>query len=257
MKRILKLTMMLLLVAFVQVNAQKVGEPAPGFEVGLLGGDTLSLSDHDGKVVAVFFFGNTCPSCKAVGSVIESSIHQEFLKDSMDFIMVGIDTWDSSSNEKSVAGFKNATGITFPLGIKGGNVAVAYKSTYDRLLIIDKAGTLVHKGLVVASNDIDNAIKAIEEGLTVTGVEDLSSENCPGVYPNPASNVVHVKAGEELISGITLFDLSGKKVRESVLNSGNTHSDIEVDLSDLYPGVYFYSIQTGGSSQTGKLLIQK
>jgi len=248
---------MLLFAACIQLYAQDVGEPAPGFEVGLLGGDSFRLSDHEGKVVAIFFFGNTCPSCRAVGSDIESNIHQAYKNDSSNFVIVGIDTWDSSSNSSSVEGFKNSTGITFPLGIKGADVATAYKSTYDRLLVIDKVGTLIHKGVVVASNDIDNTIKAIEEGLSVTGLEDLSSGNSPQVFPNPAGNFVHVKAGEELISGMTVFDLSGKKVMESNLNSGHRHSEMEVDLSDLNPGVYFYSVQTEGSPYTGKLLIQR
>ena len=55
-------------------------------------------------------------------------------------------------------------------------MAVNYKMTYDRLMVIDRAGILVHKGLVLASNDIDNTIAAIEESLTVTGVEDQISD---------------------------------------------------------------------------------
>lgn len=257
MKHKLTLTAMLLVAALVQIHAQNVGEPAPGFEVGLLGGDSFRLSDHEGKVVAIFFFGNTCPSCRAVGPDIESSINQAFQKDSASFVIVGIDTWDSSSNENSVQGFKSGTGITFPLGIKGGEVSAAFKSTYDRLLVIDKAGTLVHKGQIAASNDISNAVQAIEEGLMVTGVEDLNSETSTMVYPNPASDLIHVNAGDEAIQGITLFDLSGKKVKETNLNSGQAHSDMELDLSDLNPGVYFYSVRTQGLPRTGKLLIQR
>ena len=257
MKHKLKLTAMLLVAALVQIHAQNVGEPAPGFEVGLLGGESFRLSDHEGKVVAIFFFGNTCPSCRAVGPDVESSINQAFQKDSASFVIVGIDTWDSSSNENSVQGFKNSTGITFPLGIKGGDVSAAFKSTYDRLLVIDKAGTLVHKGQIAASNDISNAVEAIEEGLMVTGVEDLNSELGPRVFPNPASDLIHVHAGEKAIRGITLYDLSGKKVKETNLNSGQAHSDMELDLSDLNPGVYFYSVTTQGSPSTGKLLIQR
>jgi len=257
MKRVLKLTVMLLFAALIQIDAQKEGEPAPGFEVGLLGGETFRLSDHEGKVIAIFFFGNTCPSCRAVGSIIETSIYQAYKNDSANFIAVGIDTWDSSSNQNSVAGFKSATGITFPLGIKGGDVAASFKSTYDRLMVIDKAGVLLHKGLVVASNDVNNAIAAIEGGLTVTGLEDYDSEEGLRVYPNPASDILHISTGEALISGITLFDLSGKKVMESVLNSGFSITDIELDLHNLEPGVYFYSVRTEGTPFSGKLLIQK
>jgi len=257
MKRLLKLTVLLLFAATIQIYAQNEGDPAPAFKVGLLGGGSFSLADHEGKVVAVFFFGNTCPSCRAVAPDIESSINQAFISDSANFIIVGIDTWDSSSNENSVSGFKNRTGITFPLGIKGGDVAVAYKSTYDRLLVIDKAGTLVHKGLVVASNDVNNAVAAIEEGLAVTGVNDFRSAEELQVYPNPARDILHIQTGGRMISGFTLFDLSGKKVKELELNTGQSSTEIEMNIQDLEAGVYLYSVQNDGLPSTGKLIIQK
>jgi len=257
MKQKLTLTALLLIAALIQMHGQNVGEPAPGFEVDLLSGDTFRLDDHEGKVVAIFFFGNTCPSCRAVGPEVESAINQAFGNDSAHFIILGIDTWDSSSNPNSVDGFKKATGITFPLGIKGGDVAAAFKSTYDRLLVIDKAGTLVHKGQIVASNDINNAVAAIEEGLTVTAVEDLNAGTGVKIYPNPASDLIFVGAGDEHVQRIALFDLSGKKVKEKVIPAGFSQSDIEMDLSELQPGVYFYSVRSGVSTGSGKLLIQR
>ena len=256
MIRIIRLTLVLLFAVSVQINAQEEGEQAPNFEVGLLGGETFNLADHEGKVVMVFFFGNTCPSCRAIGSTIESAIYQEYMDDEGNLVAVGIDTWNSSSNESSVTGFKNSTGITFPLAIKGGDVAVNYKTTYDRLMVIDRAGVLVHKGIVAASNDIENTIAAIEESLIVTGVEDLFS-NRVNVYPNPAKDVLHVSAGADIISGITLFDLNGRKVMESTLFNQRAGNEFEVDLHDFEPGVYFYSLDTGGVPVTGKLVIQK
>ena len=256
MKRIIRLTWVLLFAVSVQITAQNVGETAPNFELGLLGGETFNLADHEGKVVMVFFFGNTCPSCRAVGSIVESAIYQEYMDDSGNLVAVGIDTWNSSSNEASVTGFKNQTGITFPLAIKGGDVAVKYKTTYDRLMVINRAGILVHKGNVVASNDINNTIAAIEESLTVTGVEDQISDR-PSVYPNPAKDVLHVSAGTDLVSGFTLFDLSGRKVMESSSFAGQALSEFQVDLHEFESGVYIYRLETEEESVTGRVAIQK
>jgi len=256
MKRIIRLTWVLLIAASIQINAQDEGETAPNFEVVLLGGDTFNLADHEGKVVMVYFFGNTCPSCRAIGPVIESDIYQEYMDDEGNLVAVGIDTWNSSSNESSVAGFKNTTGITFPLAIKGGDVAVTYKTTYDRLMVIDRAGNLVHKGLVLASNDIDNTIAAIEESLKVTGLEAQISDR-PSVYPNPAKDVLHVSAGTDLVSGFTLFDLSGRKVMESVSFAGQALSEFQVDLQKFESGVYIYKLETEEESVTGRVVIQK
>jgi len=256
MKRIIRLTGVLLMAASFQISAQDVGDTAPKFQVGLLGGETFNLADHEGKVVMVYFFGNTCPSCRAVGPTIESAIYQEYMDDEGNLVAVGIDTWNSSSNESSVNGFKNTTGITFPLAIKGGDVAVTYKTTYDRLMVIDRAGILVHKGIVLASNDIDNAIAAIKESLTVTGVEAQVSDR-PSVYPNPANDVLHVSAGSELVSGFSLFDLSGRKVMESSSLSGQALSEFQVDLHEFETGAYIYRIETEKESVTGRVLIQK
>jgi hypothetical protein len=112
----------------------------------------------------VFTFGNTCPSCIAIGPEVEQNIHQAF-KDNPDFVIVGLDTWDTSSSTASVTGFKNSTGITFPLAIKASSVAALYQTTYDRLLVIDKNGILRHKGGVVVSNDLNNALEIIQTRL--------------------------------------------------------------------------------------------
>ena len=256
MKQILKLTGVLLLAVSVQISAQKVGEQAPNFQIGLLGGESFDLADHEGKVVMVFFFGNTCPSCRTVGSIVESQIYQEYMDDAGNLVAVGIDTWNSSSNESSVTGFKNRTGITFPLGIKGGDVAASYQSTYDRLMVIDRAGILVHKGLVAASNDVNNTIAAIQDALTVTGVEDQISDRV-NVYPNPAKDVLNVSAGTNLVSGFTLFDLGGRKLMESTSFDGRSLSEYQVDLHEFESGVYLYKIETEKESVTGRVIIQK
>ena len=257
MKQLLAMTILLLIAGSTDMYAQKQGETAPDFEVGLLGGEMFKLSDHEGKVVFVFFFGNTCPSCRAVGSIIESSINQEFNADSAHFTAVGIDTWDASSNESSVTGFKNSTGITFPLAIKGGHVAGNYQTTYDRLMVIDKDGVLVHKGLIVASNDIDNAIAAIEQSLVVTGINNSINVPQLQVYPNPVVDRLHIRAGEESVSGIMIFDVTGKKVLESAFSEGQASEDMEVAVDILESGVYFYSIQTEKFPATGKIFIQR
>ncbi len=79
------------------------------FKVG-----TYNLADQEGKVAFVYLFENGCPFCIASGPTIESSIYQTF-KDNPAFIAIGVDTWNSSSNEASVSGFKSKTGTHFPL----------------------------------------------------------------------------------------------------------------------------------------------
>jgi peroxiredoxin len=176
MKRITLLAIGLAMAFSITLQGQVEGNDAPDFEVNLLDGGTFNLSDQSGKVVLIFLFGNTCPPCLAAGPNIESSLNQVFTDDP-NFTAVGLDTWDGSSNTASVTGFRSRTGITFPLAIKAGHVAATYSTTYDRLMVIDHNGVLVHKGIINAANDINNAKAAIAASLATISEDPCSSAN--------------------------------------------------------------------------------
>jgi len=256
MKKLFISAAALLILGTVQMTGQQVGNQAPDFEVGLLGGETFKLSEQEGKVVFVFLFGNGCPSCVAAGGNVETSIYQSF-KDNANFRAIGLDTWDLSSNEATVTSFKNTTGISFPLGLMAGAIAASYQTTYDRFLVIDPQGVLVHKGIVVARNDIDNAVLAINQNLTVTGIDEELDAPQLLVYPNPVSDVLHISTGGESASGIELYDVAGKRVLYSDLSIKPESSSVDISIRHLEAGVYFYSILTEGLPLSGKLLIQR
>lgn len=82
-------------------------------------------------------------------------------------------------------------------------------------------------------------------------------ENWVQVYPNPVDEMVFVKAdattGEYL--SITLYDLAGRVVkRESSESSGS--QTMEVDLSGILEGSYFYSIEDGLHQRRGIIQIR-
>jgi len=235
---------------------QTVGEPGPDFEVNTLGGGKFKLSDQRGKVVFVFLFGNACPSCKAIGPTVETSIYQEYISNS-DFVAIGLDTWDSSSGESSVTGFKNSTGITFPLAIKAGSVASAYSTTYDRFMVIDRDGVLVHKGAVAASNDVNNTKDVINQSLMAAGASGLTAaEAGVRVYPIPASEEVHFDSNEP-ISQVRIFDAAGRLVLNEIDEPGAGGSGLTLPVANLEKGLYFYRLQRADGFVTGKLLIQR
>ncbi len=246
---------MIISMGMTHASAQTVGEAGPDFEVSLLDGGTFKLSDQKGKVVFLFFFGNTCPSCKAVGPTVESSIYQAF-KDDENFVALGLDTWDSSSGVNSVTGFKNSTGITFPLAIKAGSVAADYSTSYDHLAVIDSDGNLVHKGTDGASNDVNNAISVINESLMTAGIFGKpSAESGVRVWPVPARDVIHFES-EEALGQIRIYDAVGKLalVEQEELQQGALSHSIAV--STLRKGIYFYTIEKADGIVSGKLLIQ-
>ena len=77
------------------------------------------------------------------------------------------------------------------------------------------------------------------------------------VYPNPVSDVLHIYTGGESISGIELYDVTGKRVFDKALSLQPESYSVEISIQHLETGVYFYSIRTEELPYSGKLLIQR
>lgn len=71
------------------------------------------------------------------------------------------------------------------------------------------------------------------------------------LYPNPVSNgKVYILTKNDGEKEIIIFDLLGKKVLQTVLNSR------ELNISNLTPGVYIIKINEGNTSATRKLIVR-
>lgn len=228
MNRIILAIFGLIIAMHFNLSGQKVGDPAPDFEVDLLDGSKFKLSDHQGEVVFIFLFGNTCPSCIAIGPTIESSIYQVYMENP-NFTAIGLDTWNNSSNTTSVTGFMNATGLSFPLAIKAGSVATDFSTTYDRLMVVDHQGVLVHKGIILAGNDVNNALESIKQSLAA-----IPTDPCETAEINIAHVVTPPSCYGESDGSI---DVSVTGTNPSFTFSWSNGSDSE-DIMDLTKGVY-------------------
>lgn len=70
-------------------------------------------------------------------------------------------------------------------------------------------------------------------------------------YPNPVTNgKLYISSKNNDDKQITIFDVLGKKVLQSLLTSK------ELNVASLSPGVYFIKIEEGDSSATRKLIIR-
>jgi len=83
---------------------------------------------------------------------------------STDYMVVGLDQWNG--NSASVQAFKTVTNVTFPLLLNASGVASDYKTTYDRIVVIDKAGKIAFTGKQSASSDMDAAKAKVTELLS-------------------------------------------------------------------------------------------
>jgi len=173
------------------------GNIAPEFSLKSVSGSTINLSDYKDKVVVLFFFGNTCPSCKAAAPNVESMLSAPFASRS-DFQILGLDQWNG--NAASVQAFMASTGVTFPLLLGAADVAANYKTTYDRIVVIDKSGKIVFSGAQGAAADIASVKAKIEMLLGTSGTPPVMG-NAPAFELNSLSG-----------SKVKLSDYSNKVV---------------------------------------------
>ncbi|MBF0693807.1 MAG: T9SS type A sorting domain-containing protein [Flavobacterium sp.] len=70
-------------------------------------------------------------------------------------------------------------------------------------------------------------------------------------YPNPVSNgKIYITSKSQQDKEITIFDVLGKKVVQTILNSK------ELNISNLSPGVYIIKIREGEATATRKLIVK-
>jgi peroxiredoxin len=240
-------------------NSQvSVGEEAPDFSFTSTSGETFTLSDHRGKVVFMFLFGNNCPSCRKAGELTESDIYDVF-KDDPDFVAVGLDQWDNTSNLASVSTFKSRTGISYPLLIKAGSISTSYVTTYDRLLVIDKEGILRHKGTTLAINDIENAVSVIRENLMTSGIEKEISTFSMKFFPNPVTDYAELKISlsQRADTELLIYNSLGQLKYKNNLEVFTGENIINVDLRMLEDGIHFYRLRLSDDElKTGKFIVK-
>lgn len=78
-----------------------------------------------------------------------------------------------------------------------------------------------------------------------TSIEGLN------LYPNPVSNgKVYITSKNDLNKEIIIFDVLGKKVLQTTMNSK------ELSVANLSPGVYIIKISEGEATATRKLIVK-
>ena len=123
-------------------------DPAPDFQLTLYGtetrqaGETLRLSDLEGKPVVLNFWFPSCPPCVAEMPEFER-VFQNHRADGVEFVgvqLVGIDT------AKDGQSFVNEVGVTYALGPDEDDIITKYKvSGFPMTVFIDKEQNIVRR----------------------------------------------------------------------------------------------------------------
>jgi len=248
------LSMIMLIALSFSLSAQNVGDIAPDFSLTDLNGNTVTLSQYKGKIVALFIFGFSCAPCLAVAPDVETQIHI-FYSYYDNFVLLGLDQWDG--NKAAVESFKLKTGVTFPLLQNASTTASLYNSTWDRIIVVDSEGKIAYKGSLPVSSDLGAIISKIDGLMSVTSVNEFQNKKSIEVYPNPVVSLLHFKLkifGNEKIE-ISLKSIDGKTIR-SVKNTqpSDSQTTYSFNLDGVAAGIYFANVKVSNKEHSFKIL---
>jgi PKD repeat protein len=110
-----------------------------------------------------------------------------------------------------------------------------------------------HSVALTVVNQTGNQFKVLKENFVFVGTVGLGqlAENIFTCYPNPATDVIHIKSGSPL-SSIRIFNVSGQKVYEDLTAKSKFQS---IDVTSFKKGVYFMELNTERETKRIKLVV--
>eukprot|EP01029_Cantina_marsupialis_P022885 TRINITY_DN561_c1_g3_i1.p1 TRINITY_DN561_c1_g3~~TRINITY_DN561_c1_g3_i1.p1 ORF type:complete len:175 (+),score=23.54 TRINITY_DN561_c1_g3_i1:257-781(+) len=172
MKKVMCMAVFLLGIVFAGVAQEKdtrgyivkVGQQAPDFEMKLMDGKSVRLSDLKGKVVMLQFTASWCGVCRKEMPFIESEIWQEHKN--KDFALFGLDRDEPIEKAEKLV---KATGVTYPIALDAG-AEIFYKyaeknSGVTRNVIIDRNGKIIYLTRLFNREEFNEMKEVIEKEL--------------------------------------------------------------------------------------------
>jgi hypothetical protein len=81
-----------------------------------------------------------------------------------------------------------------------------------------------------------------------TKVEELAKQDAITIYPNPATNMLHIQRGNSSISLVRILSITGQTLLQT--------QQADIDITMLPAGTYFVHIMADGNLSTHKLVKQ-
>lgn len=143
--------------------------------------------------------------------------------------------------------------------VVNGNLVVDWMMDLLSDINSNKLANVMAKFITADSLGVYNNVEEIKQGLWIdpTGIADNTLEGMK-LYPNPATDnlSVAISSNENASADLTIVNLMGQMVySENVaLNEGNNL--LNVNVSNLTPGVYMINIRTNKGTSTQKLIVR-
>lgn len=137
-----------------------VGNRAPDFEIVTMDGESVALSDLQGQVVLLNFWGTWCGPCRREMPEFQS-VYEEHADDGFTILALAV----RGDTEDSVAEFRDEFGLTFPLAVDEGDVIndMYGIQTQPSSFLIDEEGVIQarHFGMLTESQIIELVDEAL------------------------------------------------------------------------------------------------
>lgn len=122
----------------------KVGKRAPDFELTTLAGETVKLSDYQGKKVVLNLWATWCPPCKAEMPHMQN-FYENNKENGIEILAVNLTNMDKG--RKNIENFVKEYGLTFEIPLdEDGSIGMQYQAfSIPTSYIIDSDGIIIKK----------------------------------------------------------------------------------------------------------------
>ncbi len=143
---------------------------------------------------------------------------------------------------------------------------------YITKIILDKSGHLWMTGdspstlIVFDPFTFDNPVDSIKGNPhssffiakidDYTGIDEFNSQNNISIFPNPANQTITLQS-KYLPEEISVYDLSGRCIKDFKLSGSLNPGQIEMEISDMPPGLYELQVLSNEFVSTIKLIVAR
>lgn len=141
------------------------GDIAPDFEVVMLDGQKIKLSDLKGKVVLLNFWATWCPPCMMEFNEIPDQIIKRFK--GKNFVFLAISRGEKREDVKTKMIALKSKGIDFPVGLDPTKIIYTQyaKEFIPRNFVIDRNGKVSYTTVGYSKEGLETLVNKIEELL--------------------------------------------------------------------------------------------
>jgi hypothetical protein len=174
----------------------------------------------------------------------------------------------NSQNYPRVAGAGNSVAVVWKQEVAGvdqlalkftSNISNGFPAVYDTVDLgnVTNTDVAVTNGniFIVWQDDNLGTVRYRSGTYTLSAIEESQVPDGFTIYPNPVSEILHIKFSKKDYSIISASDVCGRTIFSSrVLNSQN---EIQFNTREWAGGVYFVTVSSENSLVTKKVCIAK